>query len=685
MKVSTAYRGGYYAACRQRRSKTDWAGIGLGDAFKSNLEYYLKMPAQRLFYQTVRKVQQAVAEHIGGADGDGPKVKPQLSPYYTNYPATLAAHAALGLTAYLEFKARVPEKIVLTHLAEYLKNPAEQDDVLVDPQSYAALAKIVAEQVQVRLLLEDLGRCPFGAAVEIYRLFSASQQSVRFRTVPEMVRAVILYGDVLPDWRSRELHPLTRHLLGDLTRTCNPYFDKLPQTPSPRLVQVGADWVRAVCLTLAPYLPEPEAKAEEAAPGLETGDAGGHRFQRERGRRQPGERLAPLDGPHTPRLFDPPGPEQAVKSLVGGEKQGKAAEDDPCQKLIDDFADAVHKAGGQSQTCQDMRSDLLEQALQHLGFCESPIQGNPVEGHEVAVRLGQDEVAGEIFDRPLELSEDERAYAQLLEESLPIAAALQKNLYPNVEQVPETERLRPSGSLDAGRLAVAEYSPVIFRRYRIREKADPRGQPVLVIAADGSGSLNQKQMQTLKLLTAGALLSTLKKQVQVLAGLYTSGAIRPGVSGPVVNWIYHPQKTPALTRKEAVRAVAALPAAGTGAQSDALSLAFILEEARRLARGRMIYLILLSDCAWNQSFRIGKSGKEEVLAFFDTLYRDFPGKIHTTLVGLGVQGETGFEKLLERVLAVSQDQLADPAAVAGHIGAYVASCLKERRRWLKKT
>ena len=61
---------------------------------------------------------------------------------------------------------------------------------------------------------------------------------------------------------------------------------------------------------------------------------------------------------------------------------------------------------------------------------------------------------------------------------------------------------------------------------------------MVLIACDGSGSLNHKQMQMLKLLAW--LESTAKSEIQVLAGLYHSGSIRPGVSGPLVQWIYHP-------------------------------------------------------------------------------------------------------------------------------------------------
>jgi hypothetical protein len=501
--------------------------------------------------------------------------------------------------------------------------------------------------------------------------------------VPEILHAVILYGDVLPDWRDQELHPLTRQMLGDLTRTCTPYFDKLSQTPPHRLVYLGVDWVRAVCLALVPYLPEPDESPETEPTPSEPGE-GGYRFRKEGDRRQPTGRFAPLSGPHMPRLFDPANVEQAVKSLVGGNNGDKAAENDPYTQLINEFANAINKAGGQPQTYQDIRSDVLEQMLKNRSFCESPIQGNPVEGHMVTMDLGKDEVAGEIFDRPLELSFNETAYADLLQQSEPIAQNLKKNLYPNVEQIPVTNRLQTSGSLDGSRLAAAGYSQVIFRRYRIREKADPRGKPVVLIVCDGSGSLNREQMQMLKFLTAAWLESTIKSEIQVMAGLYHTGNVRPGVGGALVQWLYHPHKTPALTRKEASRGLVSLPPFGTGHQHDALSLAFMLEEARRLARGRMIYLILLTDCCWCTSFKSELSAQEEVRAFFENAYRDLSGKFHTTLVGLGVSGKTGFEALLDKVLVVTRDQLADPAAVAGQIGAYVASCLKERRRWVVK-
>ena len=56
---------GYSHVSRKRRSKADWAGVGLGDAYKHNLEYYLRRSAQRAFYRLVKLRQRQIAGFIG--------------------------------------------------------------------------------------------------------------------------------------------------------------------------------------------------------------------------------------------------------------------------------------------------------------------------------------------------------------------------------------------------------------------------------------------------------------------------------------------------------------------------------------------------------------------------------------------------------------------------------------------
>jgi len=51
-----------------------------------------------------------------------------------------AAHASIGLTAFLEYKARVTSKLLTEELKKYLENPAEYDRVDVNKEIYQKLA-----------------------------------------------------------------------------------------------------------------------------------------------------------------------------------------------------------------------------------------------------------------------------------------------------------------------------------------------------------------------------------------------------------------------------------------------------------------------------------------------------------------------------------------------------------------
>jgi hypothetical protein len=74
------------------------------------------------------------------------------------------------------------------------------------------------------------------------------------------------------------------------------------------------------------------------------------------------------------------------------------------------------------------------------------------------------------------------------------------------------------------------------------------------------------------------------------------------------------------------------------------------------------------------------SGQEEVYKYFEWAYDEFGDKLHTTLVALGVENETGFEYLLDKVIKISRQELTDYVAVANRISGFVATCIKEQRR-----
>jgi len=402
----------------------------------------------------------------------------------------------------------------------------------------------------------------------------------------------------------------------------------------------------------------------------------------------PPDRIPPVDEPRPPSLFDSPDLSEDLKDLLrnpaGGDTRAipseQAAAESELEVALRGLATAVREVVEKQPSWQDIRSDLLTAKLRASGFEQGPIQGSASEGHTVGVRLGKEEAMGEVFDRAVELSDDLPAHERLLAAAAPVTQALRRNLYPNVEQAPRTERFQATGcAFDPSRLPIAEVCGAPYRRYKVHEQLDRRGQPVLLIACDGSGSLNRDQMWMTKLLSSAWLSSTVGSRIQILAGLYHSGEVRRGVSGPLVQWMYHPRKTPATSRADAVRAVVTFPDSGTGKQSDALSIAFMMDEALRVARGSTVYLILISDCAWNQCFPSSGGGKAEVASCLAALQDERGDRLHVTLVAVGVTEKTGFEDQLDHVIAVSPEELEDPAAVAGRIGEYVAGCMRARR------
>ena len=284
----------------------------------------------------------------------------------------------------------------------------------------------------------------------------------------------------------------------------------------------------------------------------------------------------------------------------------------------------------------------------------------------------------------MELSTDQNAFDKLSKEADPVRRALRRALYPNVQQSPHTERFQTTGSsFDPAKLPVAEICAASFKRYRVTEQLDRRGRPVLLIACDGSASLDAKQMRLTKLLAMAWLQSTIGSRIQVLSGLYHSGEVRDNQTGPLVQWMAHPHKTAATSPADAARAVVTLPDNGTGIQSDALSITFMVEEARKVARGSTIYLILVSDCAWNPCFHDGRDGVEEVDLCLAGIREELGDRLHITLVALGLDDDddTGVDERVDKVIKVPGAHLQDPAKVAEHVGEYVANCMRERRRY----
>jgi hypothetical protein len=681
---------GRSATYGRRRGKSQWAGRSLGDAFSENRDYQVRRAAQSRFYAACAKTQRAMVGLVepSQASTAALKVKAQIGPCYSDYPAKPAALAAIGLTGYLEHRVWRGRTTLLRHrLAKtYLDDPASKDGVKSCPGLYAQLACDIVEAVEVRLNLVELSRYPECVAVEVYRLFAADCRDLSFRTVRDIARAVILYEDVLPAIEGANVHPLTLAIAADARSASAPYAKALEgDATTMNWLKTGRDWARAICQALAKYLPENDPDEDL--------DHGRRWRNRSLERDSQGEiRLRPLASPSPPE-FRMLGPEDMEISdsrlrqrMVRRRQRAEQAKEaggtqDAAISILERLQSAIAAATSQARDWEDTRIDILVRALAVTDFKEGPLSGAKGTGYIIDVAMpGGEATQGELHDTFLEPSADPAAVERLLADSAPIVQALKQAVYPDRCQVPQDERLRTSGDLDGSRLPLAGFSEAIYKRHRIVEQKDRNGGAVLLIACDGSGSLSSRQMAMVKLVTAGLLRTQAATRVNLMAGLYHSGEVGSGQSRPLIRWMYHPTKTPGLTPEDALRGLASLSGSGTGAQSDAVQFTFMYQEARKHARGRNIYWMVISDTSWNQCFETSESAADEVRTVFETAYSELGDKLDITLVGLGVDEETGFEDLLDTVICISDEDLEDIDKVAAQIGRFVAQNMVRQRR-----
>jgi hypothetical protein len=667
-------------ATQARHHAKSWVANDIGNAFKRSAPTRIRLAAQREFYDEVRRVQWTVARASGVTRAEfRPRTKAQLGPcYVTGYPsARVAAYAACGHTGFLELKAWTPHRALPPRLTAYTAAMLDGADPRFDADGFKHLVGLVADAVENRILVEELSRMPELRAVEVFRLFAASQQTLRFDTVAEIVDAVVLYGDVQPHWDRLALHPMTAMVLADLTKSSRPFLPVISAVAPDGLFDLGEAWVKALCKTMLPYLPPaPSVQAERPERGRERrdqfiGKTDGAEVT------QP-DCPQPVNLPRPPQLYHPGATKAPVRSrslldlLPGGPEM---------QKALEDLRRAALEASGRTHSWEDLRSDLLQEILRERGFRSGPLEGDVSAGHVVDVYISGKPMTGEITDRVLGLPSDPASYDALDRESHPLMLMLRKMLYPSVSDHPRVLRVRPSGSLDTQRMGLAAVTDTVFKRHDCEPVPDRRGRAVLLVATDASSSLSREEWQMSRLLTAAWLNATIGTRVHVLAGVYHSGSTDPASNHPLVQWIYHPTKS-SVRRIDAARPLMSLPPHGTGCQSDALSLFFMLDEARRIARGARVYLIVISDCKWNRSFHGGPSGEDEMVEFFRQAREELRARLHTTLVRVGAWKVGAVASCVDHVVQVPSAALKDPQTVAQSISAYIAE--RMRGDWAKR-
>lgn len=708
MSDSRAYTGGQYAGSgsystgggtytsywsgSSTRTKDEWAGTPADRAFSEDVPWTYKRQAQMKFYGMLEQGRQGLARHdLAKPNSDGAwQVEPQLSAFYTSFP--WPARAAVGHTLFLEVRGLVASTVRALPIVAGGEQAAKQHGL--DPDAYVNVCRLVGQAVGNRAVVDSLARRPGFECVEFYRLFQAAQENLDFPSLGSVIDTVVLFGDLLPGPDRLVLHPMTHQILAALTDVSTPYWELL-QGPENATTDNYMRWGERLVEALRPFLPKARAEGDSKP---ESASAPAH--SRENYRYPPGDHdnpsqpdtVPPLCEPQPPRLDKPRSRrnpfEDPLASLLDpldepfdpSEPAPEEGKEPGAREAFDELARVASAATGQGTRWEDMREDLVERLLARMPFEAGPIQGPHTTGHPVTKELGGEEVGGEIFDSVVEPCEDVVKTAKLRARSKHVAATLRRNLYPSTKETIHLEYPRTSGQLDPRRLPLAEFSDAVYRRTLVETSLDPQGRALLVVAADASASLTNDQMQMCKLLLAGWMESVSGSQVDLLAGFYTSGSVRQHVQGQLIQWVYHPMKTPVISPREAVRAVASLPDSGSGGQADALSLAHLFDEAQKLRRGAQVYLVLITDCAFNKSFHgTAHTPCEEVVAVLKDGRKQFDEKLHVTLVALQQSVPEEAKEEADAVIVVDKDDLSDPAKVARDIGAYVATCIRERR------
>lgn len=677
--------------------KAMWGGCSPDHAFSEDSEWAYKRQSQQKFYAALEQERKVFweATRAAGMKRSEAKADPQISAFYTSFP--WPARASVGHTVFME-AARYKENIV-SRVHAFLEDSQRPREYGLSEDGYKIAVGITVEALGNRALFDMLEQVPRLDGVEFYRLFQAAVHSLNFRSLKEIVNTVVLLGDVLPEPDTLNVHPLTRRILDALSGASRRYWREAAQSGRDGDSDVYLEWGSSLMEQLVRFLPPreqrrqkpvPRAPESEGSPRAPQPEPAASRIP-ERQDAAPPETIPPLNEPGPPLLDNgacrPVDPlEQMRQKLRNKMSEHEEREtEDPgaaeAKKIVDAFFGAAAEATAQKNKWENIREDLVEETLAGNPFDRGPMEGQETNGISINREMGGKQVGGELFDRAVALCDDWNEVQRLRSRAAPIVKKLLGNLYPNTGKEFAMEYPRASGQMDPRRLPVAEVCDAVYRRYQTFNVTSPVGRSLLLIAADASGSLSDVQMQMCKCLMTAWLDSVHSARLQVLAAFYHSGSIRPHVSGPLVQWVYHPRKTPVYAPGDAVRAVASLPDSGSGAQSDALSLTYMLDEAASLSRGAFVYLTLISDCAFNRSFHMrGTTGAEEVAEMFSQARERLEGRLHITLVGLSENIPGEITEAVDAVVSVNEDALKNPEQVAENIGIYVAACIRNRRR-----
>jgi hypothetical protein len=644
------------------------------------------------------------------------KCKPQRGPLHTSYPAFPAARSCLGLSAVSEFKAQAGNINVLLQRAVNLE---PEKMVSLDPKAVSQTSSFVVEAVANRLCLDQLYRMEGLEGVESYRLFAAAMIDLRFTRLKDVILGACTLGDLIfglirRKRIRRKLHPLTCRILEALAPACDRYQVAAANCSFVQLTQLGADLAKEIMEALVPFLP-----FEQSVPPVNTPN---HPVQppRRPPRRVPvpknrprvpdekvfSQPLAGMDEPVPPSIGElspwrlRPDPEKPKANNRNSNQDGgqipkdttpsvdrsinnkETFQEGPSQNnarlqplgassqmemqvlaILQHTASVISTATSRSRW-DDPRVDQVAQLLRNTLFLPGTVEAELAAQRQKVTAYGSDR-KGDIQEEVLSRCRDAQALLQVRQGAFPIEKKLRGYKWFGQRYEAMADRLQTRGGLDPHRLHRLATSPLLHRRWRRRSVVDYRGKPLVVLAKDGSSSNTLHTTFAGKILAAAFLRVQKQARIRLFVADYSSGR-----GGPLVRWLYHPQKTPGRSSYQAAEAVASLPPKGQGGNEDVLSISYIMREVLTLpsSNKQNVIVINVTDGKFNSPIKQFRS-------MISKLREDY--RLTYSLVILGNTSVNVPEA--DHIISIPDSELQDPHQIAERIAKHINVLVRNLR------
>jgi hypothetical protein len=442
-------------------------------------------------------------------------------------------------------------------------------------------------------------------------------------------------------------------------------------------------------LALVPFLPlkqapqsDPSMTSEQALTELVQGKGAGRRVPfRQRALPPPDENLLskPLAGSQdpVPPAIDEPAPWQLKDDAAGQtlppEEGGgcqrlrppgiRTPEDAQLQTALQKAANVIAEATRRAQW-DDPRVDQVVQAMRDNLYVPGTLEAELATRRHKVTAYGTRREGG-IHEQALSRCRDQNALSQVRQGAAPIEKKLRGYQWFGQRHEAMLERFQTSGVLDPRSLHRLATSSLLRRRWRRCSVTDYRGRPVVILAKDGSSSNTLATTFAGKILASAFLRVQRRARIRLFAADYSSDR-----GGHLVQWLYHPRKTPGRGPIQSADAVASLPPKGQGGNEDVLSISHIMREVLKVpsTQKQTLIAINITDGKFNSP-----------IDEFRSMVRELREE-HRLTYSLVVLGETPVEvPQADHILRIPQTELQDSNRIAERIAEHVNVLVRRLR------